>query len=141
MIAAADSVLDTNILVYAASRLPEDAPKHETALRLVDEARFGLSGQVLQEFFVAVTRKVKAPMAALDALEWVDRFAEFPVVPVDAALVRAGIQLSERYRISYWDGAVIAAAERLGATAVFTEDLNHGQLYDTVRVINPFRPY
>jgi predicted nucleic acid-binding protein len=141
MIAAADSLLDTNILVYAASRLPEDAPKQECAIRLLDEARFGLSGQILQEFFVTVTTKISKPISALDALEWIDRLAEFPFVPIDADLVRAGIQLSGRYRISYWDAAVMAAAERLGATTVYTEDLNDGQLYGATRAINPFRDH
>jgi predicted nucleic acid-binding protein len=61
-------------------------------------------------------------------------------VPVDAPLVKLGIAIAERYRIDYWDGAILAAAEALGAETLYTEDLNHGQLYGSVRVINPFRP-
>ena len=62
-----------------------------------------------------------------------------PCVPVDATLVKNGIVMSERYRISYWDGAILAAAEALGARTVYTEDLSDGQLYGSVRVTNPFR--
>ena len=53
-------------------------------------------------------------------------------------LIKVAIEISWRYRISYWDGAILAAAERLGAEVLYTEDLNHGQAYGTVRVINPF---
>ena len=63
-----------------------------------------------------------------------------PVVAVDADLVREGIRHSIRYQISYWDAALIAAAERLDAPTLYTEDLNHGQLYGSVKVINPFLP-
>jgi predicted nucleic acid-binding protein len=53
-------------------------------------------------------------------------------------LIEIAIELSWRYRISYWDGAILAAAERLGAEIVYTEDLSHGQTYGPVRVVNPF---
>lgn len=59
--------------------------------------------------------------------------------PIDADLVRRAVALSHRHVISYWDAALIAAAERLDAPVLYTEDLNHGQLYGSVRVVNPFR--
>jgi predicted nucleic acid-binding protein len=59
-------------------------------------------------------------------------------VTVDQPLIRVGIEISLRYRIDYWDGAILAAAERLGAGTLYTEDLNHGQSYGPVRVVNPF---
>src|SRR5664279_838560 len=58
----------------------------------------------------------------------------------DKVAVRAGIELSQRFKISFWDAAIIFAAERLGAPVLYTEDLNHGQFYGDVRVVNPFRP-
>lgn len=132
-----DCVLDTNVLVYAAARQGTDDKKRSKARELIAQP-FGLSGQILQEFFVTVTRKVKAPMQPVEALEWIEQFEEQPCVPIDASLVKRGIEKSVRYQISYWDGAVIAAAETLRAKVLFTEDLNDGQLYGSVRAINPF---
>jgi predicted nucleic acid-binding protein len=61
-----------------------------------------------------------------------------PCALIDPSLIRTAIAVSQRYRIHYWDGAILAAAESLGAEIVYTEDLNHGQSYGSVRVINPF---
>lgn len=72
------------------------------------------------------------------ATTWIDHLASQPSVPVDATLVRRGIEISVRYQISYWDGAVIAAAEALGAKTVYSEDLSHGLRYGDVTVTNPF---
>ena len=62
-----------------------------------------------------------------------------PVVPVDESLVRTAIVLARRFQVHYYDAAIIAAAERLGAPILYTEDLNHGQRYGSVQVQNPFR--
>ena len=65
---------------------------------------------------------------------------KYPVAPIDDAIVRQGIAYARRYKIKYWDAALIAAAERLAAPILYTEDLNQDQLYGSVRVVNPFRP-
>lgn len=130
---------DTNILVYASSAAAEDIRKRKTALELVRNEDFGLSAQVLQEFYVTVTRKIRIPIESSAALALLDLYRTFPVVLTDYPLVVAGIEMSLRYRISYWDGAIIAAAESLGAEVLFTEDLAHGQRYGSLRVVNPFR--
>jgi predicted nucleic acid-binding protein len=93
---------------------------------------------VLQEFFDNVTRKARIPLSWSDAMAWMDRLMLFPCASTDVRLVKAAIALSQRYRIAYWDAAILAAAERLGAEVVYTEDLNHGQTYGSVRVENPF---
>ena len=67
-----------------------------------------------------------------------DEYRVFPTVPTDYPLVVAAVELSLRYRISYWDGAILAAAEALEASILYTEDLNHGQEYGSVRAHNPF---
>lgn len=82
----------------------------------------------------------KAPLKPNEAAIWVDRLSTVPVVPIGADLVREAIRHSLRFRIHYWDAALIAAAERLDAPILYTEDLNHNQLYSSVRVVNPFRP-
>ena len=135
----AEAVLDTNVLVYAVSKAADDAAKRKVALELIDTRQIGLSGQILQEFFVVVTRKNRVALTVDQALDWIECFEDFPITPIDASLVRRGAELSARYQISYFDGAVIAAAQALQATTLYTEDLNHNQLYDGVRVVNPFR--
>ena len=133
-----DAFLDTNILVYAAAGRGREAVKRRLALRLIEEVDFGLSAQVLQEFYVTVVHKIEAPLSAGTALEWIEQLERFPCQAVDASLIKIGAENSQRFRISYWDGAIVAAADALGAGTLFTEDLNHDQCYGSVRVVNPF---
>jgi predicted nucleic acid-binding protein len=131
--------LDTNVIVYASSRLATDAAKQAVALELLSTTNLGTSAQVLQEFYTIATRKIATPLSHDEALDWLENFEDVPCAATDLALVLQGAENARRFRISYWDGAVIAAAERLGATTLFTEDLNHGQKYGSVTVINPFK--
>jgi len=134
-----DAFLDTNVLIYAVSSSPEDSTKKERALELIEDTDFGLSAQVLQEFYVNVTRKLADPLPPEAAVEFLDQLRHFPMVPTDYPLIVAGVEIAVRYGISYWDGTIVAAAECLGARTLFTEDLNHGQHYGSVQAINPFR--
>jgi predicted nucleic acid-binding protein len=93
---------------------------------------------VLQEFYVVATRKAEVPLEPAAALEWIEQLEVFPCAEISPALVKLAAVMSQRYRISYWDGAILAAAESLGAPVVYTEDLNHGQTYGAVRAVNPF---
>jgi uncharacterized membrane protein YgdD (TMEM256/DUF423 family) len=89
-------------------------------------------------FCVTVVKKAAFGMAPEEALEWIAQWAEFPCQSVDAKLMMIAAEMAERYRISYWDGAILAAAEALGAGMVYSEDLSDGK----VRVVNPFAaPY
>lgn len=133
----ADVFFDTNILVYAAIGVEQN--KRQRALSLIDSENFGTSAQVLQEFFVTVVKKAAVPLTASEALQWIEQFAEFPCQPIDHRLVRIAVELSQRYRISYWDGAILSAAGSLGCGTVYSEDLAHGQKYGGVTVVNPFR--
>jgi predicted nucleic acid-binding protein len=129
---------DTNVLVYAAVGTGKDESKRERALDLIQSEDFGTSAQILQEFFVTVVRKALRPLSAAQALEWIEQWAAFPCQPIDRELVQIAVGLSERFTISYWDAAILAAAEALGSRIVYSEDLNDGQQYGEVRVINPF---
>lgn len=133
-----DCFLDTNILVYAASSAEAEAGKRRKALDIVQRVDFGLSAQVLQEFYVTVTRKIRRPLSPEHAVALMDEYRVFPTVPTDYPLIVAAVELSLRYGISYWDGAILAAAEALEAPVLYTEDLGHGQLYGRVRAMNPF---
>ena len=135
-----DSFLDTNVLIYAISSAASESAKKEKALELIEHADFGLSAQVLQEFYVNVTRKIASPLTPDAALALIEQFRRFPLIWTDYPLIVAGVETSVRYGISFWDGAIIAAAESLGAAILYTEDLSHGQHYGSVQVINPFLP-
>ena len=135
----ADCFLDTNILVYAAAGRGPEERKMRRALDLISGEDFGLSAQVLQEFYVTVTRKIQVPMTPLAAVEWIENLEVFPCVAIDSSLVKLAVEASERWQLSYWDGAILVAAELLGAKTLFSEDMAHGRHYGSIRVINPFR--
>jgi predicted nucleic acid-binding protein len=132
---------DTNLLVYLFdSASPEKQGKardvfSERAQR--DEVL--LSTQVLQEFYVTVTRKLASPLSADQAERLVRDFAAFPIVSTDAPLVVAAVALSRRHRLSLWDAMIVVAARAGGAAELLTEDLQHGQVLEGVRIVNPFR--
>ncbi len=131
--------LDTNVLLYAASTRIEDRRKYETAQGLLLNTDFGTSGQVLSEFVSKLKKVLKVAPPISEVGRWIDLLSNYPIASVDAGIVRAGLAMSERYKISYWDGAILAAAEQLGAPILYTEDLNDGQTYGSVKVINPFK--
>jgi predicted nucleic acid-binding protein len=139
LISGAEVFLDTDVLLYAALGSVDATSKYERALELLTK-RFGTSGQVLAEFYVTAQRRGDRPLTSEEAQEWVHRLSKKPFQPVDYRLVQAGIANARRYEIPYWDGAILAAAERLGARVVYSENLNHGQAYGSVRVENPFLP-
>jgi predicted nucleic acid-binding protein len=106
---------------------------------LVRRKDFGLSGQILAEFAYQTSLKAKGrtPLPPHVVDQWFEVFGEATIAPVDVPIVQGGLALARRFQISYWDGAIIAAAERLGAPILYTEDLRHEQHYGAVQVINP----
>ena len=134
----AEAFIDTNILVYAISSDRADASKALAALQLLENVDYGLSAQVMSEFYVTVTQKIARPLTHYKATEFLQKLRRFPVVDFDAALVFEAIELEQQYRISYWDAAIVAAAQRLQASTIYSEDLNDGQLYGSSRITNPF---
>jgi predicted nucleic acid-binding protein len=130
--------LATNVLVYAAATKKDEPRKAAIAREIVASEVFGVSAQTLAEFYNTVVIRAAVPMPLAEVDDWIERLATFPFTVVDAHIVRAGIFLSQRYRIAYYDAALLAAAERLGAPIFYSEDLNHGQFYGSVRVVDPF---
>ena len=122
----------------AAHGTGEDEDKRKRALELVGTKDFGTSAQVLQEFFVTVVKKATRPLSPVQAMEWIEQWTAFPCQVIDHQLVRIAIEQSQRYQISYWDAAILAAAEALGAHTLNSEDSNDGQRYGNLRVLNPF---
>ena len=130
--------LDTNIVVYAVDTTHGAAHKRQIARNILREGNFGVSTQVLQEFYVISTKKLKRPLSVSTAARWVDQLSRADIATLDVSLIKQAIVHSKRYQISYWDGAIIAAAEALGASTLYTEDLSHSQSYGSVKVQNPF---
>jgi predicted nucleic acid-binding protein len=132
--------VDTNILVYAISSDPEERDKAERANLILATKDLGLSIQVLQEFYVQATREGRPGRLTHEhAAGLVESFLRFPVAPITTEVVLAAMETCDRFRISYWDAAVLEAARSLGCDTVLSEDLSDGQDYAGVRVENPFR--
>jgi predicted nucleic acid-binding protein len=134
-----EAFIDTNVLVYSVSSHPPEKDKRDKARALLGAVDFGTSAQVLSEFYVTVTQKIAVPLSEPHALQFVARLIRLPVVAFDAELVLEAIALKRANRLSYWDGAIIAAAHRLGARIIYSEDLAHERHFGSARVINPFR--
>ncbi len=125
-----DCLLDTNVLVYAAAGRGLHEAKRRRSMELIEREAFGLSVQVLQEFYVTVVRKIAVPLSAEEAFEWIEQFDAFPCLAMDRALVRIAIVISQRFEISYWDAAIIAATEALGAKTLYTESCSTASSMD-----------
>lgn len=130
--------IDTNVLVYAASRADDDQSKRQAARALLARPDIYFSAQVLQEFYSVAVNKQRLGMTHDEAVAVLQSLAAFPVCPISRELVMEAVELRQRYQISYWDAAIIAAAKQMGCNAIYSEDLNPGQDYQAVIVINPF---
>jgi len=132
--------VDTNILLYAASTDPEEGFKSQLASSILDGDDLALSVQVLQEFYVQATRSGKRDRLTHEqAGLLIESFLRFRVQDITLPLLQAALASKARFRISYWDAAILEAARALGCRTVLSEDLNHGQDYDGVKVVDPFR--
>jgi predicted nucleic acid-binding protein len=129
---------DTNIFVYAVSAAEEDQEKRSIARGLLADEEFALSLQVVQEFINTCLNKVRFAQSREAIAETVELLLAYPCSYPSHGLVRHAFSLQGRYQISYWNAAILAAAAELGCTKLYTEDLNHGQTYESVQVINPF---
>lgn len=131
--------VDTNILIYAVSVATEDSVKTRRALALLDERDLALSVQVLQEFYVQATRTTRpGALTHLEAVSFATALQRFPVQEITLDLMRSALAICERYGLSYWDSAILAAARACGCDTLYSEDLSAEQDYDGLRVINPF---
>jgi predicted nucleic acid-binding protein len=133
--------LDTNIILYAYSTDAAESAKRNTARRILTQGEWCISAQVLQEFYsnaIKPKRGTAPLMSHTDAQTTVQGLAQFTSVALDAVLVQQAITLRQQYQLSYWDGAIVAAAVRSGAQELLSEDMNAGQIMEGVRIVNPF---
>ena len=133
--------VDTNVLVYAHDA--DAGSKHQTARSRLEELWRDESGllstQVLQEFYVTVTRKVSRPLPRITARGIVATYRVWPLHRPDVDDILTASELEERYHLSFWDALIVVAAQRSGARRLLTEDLQDGQRFDELEVVSPFR--
>ncbi len=134
----ARSFFDTNILVYADDK--RAAAKQNRAIDLVAEHRRNGTGvvslQVLQEYFVTVTRKLNVDSRL--ARRKVEILSEFDVVVPEVADILAAIDLHRLYAFSFWDALVLRSAQQAGCSVLLSEDFQHDRTVDGIQVVNPF---
>jgi predicted nucleic acid-binding protein len=132
--------LDTNVLVYAADNA--DIRKRELARDLLrtqsSENEVFISTQVLQEYFVSITKKLG--IEALTAKELLRSFERFGTVVIEPRIISEAIDISILHRFSFWDSLILAAADSIHCEILFSEDFSDGQIVRGVQIKNPFSP-
>lgn len=131
---------DTNVLVYM---YDTDSPqKQDKAKALLEEhgvlGNAFLSTQVLQEFYVNVSKKFARRLSHEDTLEATTSLSRLPLVQVDTPLILAAVSLGKQVQVHFWDALIIQAALRAGCQRLLTEDLQHGRIIGDLRIENPF---
>ena len=137
-----DAFIDTNVFIYQLDT--RDARKHAIAERVVSDALANesacISYQVVQECLNTVLRKAQVALDADAARAYLDTVLA-PLVRVGAsvALYRRGLELQQRWHFSFYDSLIVAAALEAGCKRLLSEDLQHGQRIESLRIENPFR--
>ena len=127
---------DTNIFAYAAESDGPDINKRDISRALLQARSIVVSTQVMMELYAVMVRKLR--YAADTAYRWISSLEDETVISLSAQDVLEGIMISRRYEISHFDGLIIRAASLADLELLYTEDLNHGQVYGSVRACNPF---
>ena len=132
--------VDTNVLVYACDT--SAGGKRDRALALLQElwdTNTGrLSTQVLQEFYVTITKKLSNSISLLEARELLHSYGPWVREPNTVSTIMRAVDLSGLAKISFWDALIIASAEQAEATILYSEDMNAGQIIAGVKIVNPF---
>ena len=133
--------IDINVIVYAYDISAGE--KHSKAVEIIkglwDTGSGITSTQVLQEFFVNVTRKITKPLDAVTAKEIVKDFLKWKTVIVDGEIIMDAIDIHSAYKYSFWDSVIIASAINGGAGTLFSEDLSDKQTIKGIVIRNPFK--
>lgn len=132
--------IDTNVLLYSISKDPSESHKRDIAVALLEDDNLALSVQVLQEFYVQATRPSRS-----DALEHeiavglIRTWLRFMVQEITLPVLLSALEIKVAQRISYWDAAIVSAAQALGCRELLSEDMAHGREIGGVRITDPFR--
>ena len=132
--------VDTNVFVYLFDA--DDPTRQDIARSLIDrlakEATIVVSTQVLQEFYVSVTRKLAEPLPSQPAMEATRGLSTYRVVQLDPSMIFAAIALHEKEKTSFWDGLIVRAALESGCELLMSEDMQHGRRFEGLKIDNPF---
>ena len=131
--------LDTNVLLYAISTSAGERQKRERALLLLQEDDWTVSVQVLQGFFVQATRPSRqGSVTAGEARQLIESWQRFTVQAITLEVMNRALDLHENFSLSYWDAAILSAAQIASCDLLLSEDMGDGMTYGTVLVRNPF---
>jgi len=131
--------VDTNILIYAIGLQPAPPEKKAIAREILAHGDIALSVQVLQEFYVQATHARRRDALSHDlAVRLIEKWQRFRIQDNTITVLQSALRLKDRFQTSYWDAAILAAAKAARCQQLLSEDLNHGQDYDGVVVVNPF---
>ena len=132
--------VDTNILLYARDTSePQKQPVAEALMRELWQSRSGrLSVQVLNEYFVNVTQKLKPGLTKEEAWNDVEALTEWDPLALDSELLASALVINGRYNLTWWDSLIVAAAVATDCDRILSEDLSAGQIYEGIPVVNPF---
>lgn len=132
--------VDTNVMFYSVSTAPAESEKAAKARELLRSRDLALSVQVLQEFYVQATRPSRPnPLTHDEAAAFIRTWRRFPTQDVTLSVLEDALAIKSRWQLSYWDSAIVAAARQAGCDEVLSEDMNDGQDYGGVKVVNPFK--
>lgn len=132
--------VDTNVLLYSVSTVPAVSDKAVKACELLRSRDLALSVQVLQEFYVQATRPSRPnPLTHDETVAFIRTWRRFPTQDVTLSVLEDALAIKARWQLSYWDSAILAAARQAGCDEVLSEDMNDGQDYGGVKVVNPFK--
>ena len=132
--------VDTNVLVYAIATKGPDAPKGAKARDILRSEQVCFSTQVLGEFYQAVVSpRRQSALTHHEAVAWIQLWKRYEVNGISVLHVDLALELTERFQLNYYDALIMATARLAGCSVVYSEDLNDGQDYDSIRVQNPFR--
>ena len=131
--------IDTNVIVYASD--PSDSRKNELAVEILADAfdndQYVVSSQVLNEFVNTALNKLKK--SDEEVVGHLRQLKTMRVVPVSAEWLERAVEIRSRYGLQFYDSLLLAAAEALGCDKFLSEDLNDGQMYGSVKAVNPFK--
>ena len=132
--------LDTNVLLYSISDVPDEQAKRERARALIESGDIALSLQVLQEFYWQATKANRSwALAPETAQGMIQAWRRFPVQETTLDLLDLGFKIQRRHRFGFWDSMIVAAARAQGCELLWSEDMDDGRIVDRMQIANPFR--
>lgn len=134
-----NAFVDSNVVIYAADESFPQPRNTSIARELLRQRDLWISVQVLNEFTVNARRQDKLGFSPEQERQWYERLLLFNIVPLTTDTFLTALTIHARHQISHWDSLILASARDAGCETLYTEDLNDGQVYDGVQVINPFR--